>query len=359
MKKLILLDAYALIFRAYYAFIRNPRYNSKGFNTSAIFGFTNTLIDILDKENPSHIAVIFDPPGKTFRNDMYEEYKANRQETPEDIKSAVPYIKKIIDGFNIQCISIDNYEADDVIGTLAVKAEKSGFKVFMMTPDKDFTQLISENINILKPRKGGEKNQQVVDKKEIKQLYGISSPKQFIEILGLMGDSADNIPGCPGVGPKTAQKLIQKYHSIEGVYENIEDLRGRQKELLLQNKEQVYLSRKLATIITNVPINFEEKNFLTQSINELKLREIFKELEFVTIAKRIFNSVQKKNENLNQQASLFENIEESVQQQNVKPENLFSKKYDYFIMDTEALQNDLKADLCIQKRFAFFFFFHW
>jgi len=217
-KKLFLLDAYALIYRSYYAFIRNPRFNSKGVNTSAMLGFVNTLVQLLETENPNYVGVVFDVSAPTFRHEMYPEYKANREEMPEDLRKSIPYIRKIIEAFNIPIVEKKGYEADDVIGTLAKKAEKDGFMTFMMTPDKDYAQLVSEKVKMFKPAKSGGVAE-VWGPKEVKENFGIETTEQVIDILGLMGDSSDNIPGCPGIGPKTAQKLIAEYGSIDGLYE--------------------------------------------------------------------------------------------------------------------------------------------
>ncbi|GAB4376151.1 MAG: DNA polymerase I [Salibacteraceae bacterium] len=286
-KRLFLLDAYALIFRAYYSFISNPRINSKGLNTSAIFGFTNTLWSLLQKENPTHIAVVFDPPGdKSFRVEQYEHYKANRDATPEDIKKSVPYIKSIIEAFRIPVIQMDGYEADDVIGTLAKKAARNGYDVFMVTPDKDFGQLVEDHIYMYKPgRQGGDV--ELIGVKEILEKYGIEKPEQVIDILGLMGDSVDNIPGIPGVGEKTAVKFVQQFGSVEGLYENIDQLKGKMKEKVESNRDMALLSKQLATIITDVPIDLDEKNLIREQPDKEKLIELFTELEFRQLSKNI------------------------------------------------------------------------
>ena len=236
-KKLFLLDAYALIFRAYYALAQSPRITSKGMNTSAIFGFVNTLQEVLTKENPSHIAVCFDPPGPTFRHEAYEKYKAEREETPEDIKIAVPYIKEILAAYRIPVMEIPGYEADDVIGTLATKASEAGFTTYMMTMDKDFGQLVGKNIFIYKPGwRGGDFEVRGV--KEVCEKYGLDNPCQVIDILALMGDKVDNIPGCPGVGQVTAMKLVKQFHSVEGLLENTGQLKGSLKTKVMDNAEQ-------------------------------------------------------------------------------------------------------------------------
>jgi len=284
MKKLVLLDAYALIFRAYYALIRNPRKNSQNFNTSAIFGFVNTLEDIINREAPTHIGIAFDPAGPTFRHEAFPDYKAQRDSTPEDIKKSVPIIKDIIKAYNIPILEMSGYEADDVIGTIAKKAEMEGFNTYMVTPDKDYGQIVSEHITQIKPTKGEYKHLGV---EEINELYGITSPKQVIDILGLMGDAVDNIPGCPGIGEKTAISLINKFGSIENIYENLEDLKGKQKEKVENNKEQVLFSKFLVTIKTDVPIEFNADKLIVKNRDKRTLREIFKKLEMQTFIKRI------------------------------------------------------------------------
>ncbi|WP_353120903.1 DNA polymerase I [Dysgonomonas capnocytophagoides] len=284
--KLFLLDAYALIYRSYYAFIKSPRVNSKGQNTSAVFGFVNTLEELLRKENPTHIAVAFDPPGGTFRHDAYEKYKAQRQETPEDIRASVPIIKEIIAAYNIKELEVPYYEADDVIGTVAKKAEKEKFDVYMMTPDKDYGQLTSDHIFMYKPKFIGT-GFDTLDAKAIMEKYQLSSPEQMIDLLGLMGDASDNIPGCPGVGPKTAQKLLEEYGTIENLLENTENIKGSLKLRLEENKEQIIFSKFLATIKTDVPIEFNKEEYKRQEINAEKIATLFEELEFRTLINRV------------------------------------------------------------------------
>ncbi|HQY10663.1 MAG TPA: 5'-3' exonuclease H3TH domain-containing protein, partial [Ferruginibacter sp.] len=285
-KKLFLLDAFALVFRAYYALIRNPRITSKGRNTNAQFGFTNTILELIKNQNPTHMAVCFDTHAPTERHTDFADYKANRQETPEDILSAVPDIKRIIEGLNIPVIALDGYEADDVIGALAKKAEKEGYEVYMVTPDKDYGQLVSENIKIYKPPYQGGKFE-ILGPKEVCEKWGIENVDQVIDILGLMGDAVDNIPGIKGVGEKTAAKLIKEYGSVEGVLENAENIKGSIGEKVRAGKELAVMSKKLATIITNVPVEFHEENFRIREMNKPALREIFEELEFKTLGKRI------------------------------------------------------------------------
>jgi len=285
-KKLFLLDAYALIFRAYYAFFSNPMKNSKGVPTSTVFGFTLALEEIIRKENPTHMAVVFDPPGPTFRHEMFEAYKANRDATPEDIKTAVPYIKKLIEGFNIPIIEVPGYEADDVIGTMAKEAEKAGYSVFMMTPDKDFAQLVSDQIRMYKPGRGGG-SPEILGPEEVREKFLVDVPEQVIDILALWGDSADNIPGAPGIGEKTAKKLIAQFQSVEGVYEHIDMLKGKQKENLENFKDQVLLSKKLATIALDVPVEKSAEDLERKELNYIELNKLFNELEFKNLSKRI------------------------------------------------------------------------
>ncbi|HHT21945.1 MAG TPA: DNA polymerase I [Bacteroidales bacterium] len=288
MKKLFLLDAYAIIYRSYYAFIRNPRINSKGLNTSAVFGFVNTLEEILKKENPTHIAVAFDPKGPTFRHEAYEAYKAQREATPEDIRTSVPIIKNIVKAYNIPALEVPGYEADDVIGTLAHKAEKEGFDVYMLTSDKDYGQLVTDHVFMYRPRHTG--GFEVMGPKEVRERHGLESHEQVIDLLGLMGDSSDNIPGCPGVGEKTAVKLLQEFESIDNLLENTNKLKGALKTKVETNKEQILFSKFLATIKTDVPVDFEADKFVVEPINDTALREIFEELEFRTFAARLWKN---------------------------------------------------------------------
>ncbi len=291
-KKLFLLDAYALIFRSYYAFIKNPRVTSKGMNTSAIFGFLLTLREVLQKQKPTHIAVVFDTPEPTFRHKMFKDYKATRDETPEDIKIAVPYIKRLIEAYKIPVIAYPGFEADDVIGTLAKKASDHGFTTYMMTPDKDYAQLVSDRIFMFKPsRSGNESVQWGVE--DVKREFSVHEPEQVIDILALMGDTADNIPGAPGVGPKTARKLIYEYGSIEDLFKNTDKLKGKLKETIENNREQIEMSKKLATIETNVPVELKEDELVTEIPDREKLKKLFDELEFRTIAADIIKEIDK------------------------------------------------------------------
>lgn len=285
-KRLYLLDAFALIFRAYYALIRSPRITSKGKNTNAQFGFTNALIDLLKKQKPTHIAICFDTAAPTERHLDFADYKANRQEAPEDLIASLPDIRKIIEGFNIPIIENDGFEADDVIGTLAKQAEKAGYEVFMVTPDKDYGQLVSENIKIYKPPyQGGDF--EIIGPKEVCEKWNIKDVSQVIDILAMMGDAVDNIPGIPGVGEKTAAKLLAEYGTVENVLDHADDIKGSMGEKVRKGKDLAIMSKKLATIITTVPVEFHEENFKLSDPNKEALSEIFNTLEFRTIAKRV------------------------------------------------------------------------
>ncbi len=286
-KKLFLLDAMALIYRAYFAFSRNPRINSKGMNTSAVLGFANTLYDVLKNENPSHIGVAFDTMAPTVRHEGYVEYKANREKMPEDLAASIPYVKKLLDGFNIPILYVDGYEADDVIGTLAKKAEAEGYTTYMMTPDKDFGQLVSDNIFIYKPARMGNKAE-ILGVKEVCEKFEVKDPKQVIDILGLWGDASDNIPGIPGVGEKRAKELIAEFGSMENLFENTDKLKGKLRENVENFKEQGLQSKELATIILDVPLEFEEEKLKMGQPDVEGLKALFDELEFRTFAQRLF-----------------------------------------------------------------------
>ncbi len=285
-KKLFLLDAFALVFRAYYALIRNPRVTSNGRNTNAQFGFTNTIIELINNQKPTHMAVCFDTHALTERHTDFADYKANRQETPEDILAAVPDIKKIIEAFNIPVIECDGYEADDIIGTLAKQAEKEGYEVFMVTPDKDYGQLVSEKIKIYKPPyQGG--SYEILGPNEICTKWDIQNISQVIDMLGMMGDAVDNIPGIPGVGEKTAVKLLKEYGTLENVLADADNIKGALGEKIRNGKEKAVMSKKLATIITNVPVTFHEGDFCLKEWNKEALTQIFTELEFKALGKRL------------------------------------------------------------------------
>lgn len=303
MDKLFLIDAYALIYRSYYAFIKNPRINSKGMNTSAIMGFCNTLHEVLQKEHPAYIGVAFDPHGPTFRNEAFEQYKAQREETPEDIRKAVPIIKDILAAMHIPVLEVEGYEADDVVGTLAKKADREGVETFMLTPDKDYGQLVGGNVKMFRPRHGG--GYETLDAEGIKEKYGISSPDQVIDLLGLMGDAADNIPGCPGVGEKTAVKLINQFGSIDALLHHTDELKGALKKKVEENAEQIKFSRFLATIKTDVPIELNLDELKVSEPDERRVIEIFNELEFKTFTDRFLNKHKKQAKKVTSELDLF------------------------------------------------------
>ena len=303
MNKMFLLDAYALIYRAYYAFIKNPRINSKGLNTSAIMGFVNTLNEVMTKENPTHLGVAFDPSGPTFRHIEFPEYKAQREACPEDIKTAVPIIKKILEAYRIPVLEVEGFEADDVIGTLATKAGMSGIETYMLTPDKDYGQLVGNNVYMYRPRHNG--GYEVMGTQEVIEKYGIDNTSQVIDLLGLMGDSSDNIPGCPGVGEKTAVKLIKEFGSIESLLLNTDKLKGAQKKKVEENAELIRMSKYLATIKTDVPIELDLDALQVKDANQQELEKLFEELEFKTFAKRILKKDKQEQKKQNLQLDLF------------------------------------------------------
>ena len=288
-KTLFLLDAYALIYRSYYAFINNPRITTTGINTSATFGFCNFLVELLELEKPTHIAVVFDPAGPTFRHEMYAPYKAQRPPMPEDLRKSVPYIKNIIEGLGISCIDAPGYEADDLIGTLAKKAEKEGYTVYMITPDKDYAQLVSEKVFMYKPGRSGNKSE-VWGIAEVLDHFGIERVDQVVDILGLMGDTADNVPGCSGIGPKSAASLVYKYGDIDGIYAHIDELKGKQRQNLLDCQPTVQLSRTLVTICTEVPTDIVPDNLEKRPLDVKVLEPIFKELELFSLVRRVLNT---------------------------------------------------------------------
>ena len=355
--KLFLLDAYALIYRSYYAFIRNPRVNSKGLNTSAIFGFVNTLEEVLRKENPSHIAVAFDPPGPTFRHLEFEAYKAQREATPEDIKRSVPIIKEIICAYNIPILEVSGFEADDVIGTIAKRADKERFDVFMMTPDKDYGQLTEPHIFMYKPRYGSN-DFDLMDDKRVMEKYNLSHPSQMIDLLGLMGDASDNIPGCPGVGEKTAIKLLLEFGSVEHLLEKSEQLKGALKRKVEENSEQIRFSKFLATIRTDVPIEVVEDDFTRKEINEEAIKEIFEELEFRTLLTRVLKQEPRKTVSSQPaQGELFATFEnEEIIAPAELPANftdIHTIPHQYRMVQTDEEMSDLSATLCAQKSVCF------
>lgn len=303
MDKLFLLDAYALIYRAYYAFIKNPRINSKGMNTSAVMGFCNTLHEVLAKEKPTYLGVAFDPHGPTFRSEAYAQYKAQREETPEDIRRSVPVIKDILEAMRIPVLEAEGFEADDVIGTLATKAGQQGIKTYMLTPDKDYGQLVAENVVMFRPRHGG--GYETLDADGVCQKYGIESTAQVVDLLGLMGDAADNIPGCPGVGEKTAVKLLQQFGSIDSLLERTGELKGALKKKVEENKEQIRFSKFLATIRTDVPVSLDLDALRVTEPDADELRRLFQELEFKTLSDKFINRSENVKNKVNQQLDLF------------------------------------------------------
>ena len=334
MSKLFLLDAYALIFRSYYALIRAPRINSKGLNTSAILGFVNTLHEIITKERPDYLGVAFDH-GKTFRHEAFPAYKAQRQETPEDITQSVPIIKEILRAFHIPILQADGFEADDVIGTLAIKAAEKNVETYMLTPDKDYGQLIRKNVFMYRPRHGG--GYDVIGEHEIAEKYGISTPAQVIDLLALMGDSADNFPGCPGVGEKTAVKLINEFGSTESLILHADQLKGKMREKVENAVEDIKMSKFLATIRTDVPMELHLDELKLQSPDEEKLSEIFAELEFKTLANKILNKAEQKPKSINQQLDLFavNPTDGQVSSENTSFESIKTVKHDYKLIDNQ------------------------
>jgi len=361
MKKLFLIDAYAMIYRAYYAMIKNPRVNSKGLNTSAIFGFVNILEDVLKREQPTHFAIAFDPSGKTFRHEAFEQYKAQREATPEDIRKSIPIIKQIVEAYNIPILEVAGYEADDVIGTIAKKAETQSFDVYMLTGDKDYGQLTSEHIFMYKPRFTG--GYETLGAEEIKKKYGFSSQMQIIDFLGLMGDASDNIPGCPGVGEKTALKLLQEFGSIDNLLANTHKIKGALREKIEENKENIEFSRFLATIKIDVPVEFDEEKCLLKKPDEEKLRKLYGELEFRTFLAKMSaaNTVKKE---VVRQPSLFDLFSAVEESETVAPENDFNNAYsdlknientphNYQLVDNENAISDLIKKLLSQKAVCF------
>ncbi len=334
MAKLFLLDAYALIYRAYYAFIKNPRINSKGLNTSAVMGFVNTLNEILTKENPTHIGVAFDH-GKTFRDEAFPAYKAQREATPEDIRASVPIIKDIISAMNIPVLQADGFEADDVIGTLATKAGLAGVPTYMLTPDKDYGQLVRDNVFIFRPRHGG--GYETMGPAEVNEKYGLTSPSQVIDLLALMGDSADNFPGCPGVGPKTAAKLIAEFGSIDSLLANTDRIKGKLREKVEAAVDDIRMSRFLATIRTDVPMELNLDELKITEPDADRLNEIFAELEFKSLADKILKKEKQNVKKVNQQLDLFsENTpDESDSVKNTHSRRLENTPHEYKLVDNE------------------------
>ena len=353
MDKLFLFDAYALIYRSYYAFIKNPRINSKGLNTSAVMGFCNTLHEVLQKEQPKYLGVAFDPHGPTFRNEAYEQYKAQREETPEDIRKAVPIIKDILAAMRIPVLEVAGYEADDVVGTLAKKADKEGIDTYMLTPDKDYGQLVGGNVKMFRPRHGG--GYETLDAEGIKEKYGIESPKQVIDLLGLMGDSADNIPGCPGVGEKTAVKLITQFGSIDSLLHRTDELKGALKKKVEENKEQIEFSKFLATIKTDVPIELNLEELEVKEPDEKRIIEIFNELEFKTFTERFLNKPKQQQKKTSNQLDLFAEFtaDGTGEIKNGPSQSLKNVTHNYQLIDKEEDIQKL-CDLFITKQIISF-----
>jgi len=363
-KKLFLLDGMALIYRAYFALSKTPRITSNGLNTGAIMGFTNTLLDVLKNQQPSHIAVVFDTAAPTARHIEFEAYKAHRESMPEDLASSIPYINRLIEGFNIPIITMDGYEADDIIGTLAKKAEKQNFQVYCMTPDKDFGQLVSDNIFIYKPARMGN-GAEVQGVKEILEKWEVSNVCQVIDILGLWGDAVDNIPGIPGIGEKTAKKLVQEYGSVEGIIANADQLKGKMRENVENFAEQGLISKKLATILLDVPIDLDEKSLELEDPNKEILEPLFAELEFRTLGKRVFGedfSILDRSAATTGQMDLFSTttttittteIVTEVSVENAAINNIHNTAHEYVLVDTQEKQKELAEKLSSLNSFCF------
>lgn len=349
MAKLFLIDAYALIYRSYYAFIKSPRINSKGLNTSAVMGFCNTLNEVLTKEKPTHIGVAFDH-GKTFRHDAFPEYKAQREETPEDIKLSVPLIKQVLEAMRIPILQVDGFEADDIIGTVATRFGADGIDTFMLTPDKDYGQLIGPNVFMYRPRHGG--GYEILGEKEVGEKYGIPTPAQVIDLLALMGDSADNFPGCPGVGEKTAAKLINQFGSIDNMLQHTDEIKGKLREKVENAVEDIKMSKFLATIRTDVPMQLDLDKLKVELPDETKLRAIFEELEFKALINKFLNKGESKPKTDNNQLDLFaENTtNESDEPKNAKFESIKTTQHEYKLVENEEELRQL-CDFFITKEF--------
>lgn len=366
-KKLFLLDGMALIFRAYYAFIKNPRITSKGLNTSAMFGFTNSLLEIINKEKPTHIAIGFDTPEPTFRHEMFPDYKGQRESPPEDLIISFPYIEKIAEAFRIPVLKLPGFEADDVIGTLAKKAEKEGFETYMMTSDKDYAQLVSETTKVYRPAFMGNPAQKI-GIAEVLEKWNIKRIDQVIDILGLQGDVVDNIPGIPGVGEKTAQKLIEEFDTIENLIVNTDKLKGKLKEKVEEFKEQALISKKLAVIKLDVPVEFDAEKFILETPDREAITALFEELEFRTLLKRVLGEEESKKIAPKstsakvadtQQTSLFgaptgeDDLEEIMDEPIIKTQNITNTKHDYHLIDTAEKRASLLHYLMKQPEFCF------
>ena len=369
-KRLFLLDAFALIFRGYYAFIKNPRINSKGMNTSAILGFTNSLLDVIKRERPDYLAVCFDKGGSKSRTDLFTEYKANRDETPEAISLAIPYIQKILDAMHIPVVVKEGYEADDIIGTLSKQAEKEGYQVFMVTPDKDFAQLVSENIFMYRPSRMGN-GIEIWGVPEVQKKFEVERPEQVIDYLGMMGDAVDNIPGLPGVGDKTAKKLLKTYGSMEALLENAHEVKGKLGEKINANKDQGILSKELATILLDVPVTFDAENYALRDPNQSKISELFQELEFRRMAEnfnKIFTSkeepvisddkINTSNQKVLQEGQQFDLFSppgsgSSAQNDSLKRKDLSTKEHWYQTVNSKKARELLLKKLLSKKQVCF------
>ena len=349
-KKLFLFDAYALIYRAHFAFSQNPRMSSKGMNTSAVMGFTNSILEIITKEKPSHMIVAFDTSKPTFRHQYFEEYKATRQETPEDIKTAIPYCKKIVEGFNIPMVEMDGYEADDLIGTMAKQADEKGYDVYMMTPDKDYAQLVNSHVFLYKPARS-KQVAEVLGIKEVLSKFDINNVDQVRDMLGLKGDSVDNIPGIPGIGEKTASKLLKEFGSLENIIENVEKLSGAIKKKVQENGKLGLLSKKLATIKTDCPVVFDESISEYKSPSQEILKPLFEELEFKTIYRRVFEEKVASKADISGQLELFHT--ETKEDENEKWESIKTTKHNYLLTDNDEKIEKLVAHLQTQPIFCF------
>ncbi|MDZ4715014.1 MAG: DNA polymerase I [Cytophagales bacterium] len=354
--RLFLLDAYALIYRAHFAFTKNPRINSKGMNTSVMFGFTNTLLEVLTKQKPTHIAVAFDTAAATFRDEIFEDYKATRQETPEDIRTGIPIVKEIIRGFNIPILELDGYEADDIIGTFALKAAANGFDVFMMTPDKDFGQIVRDNIKLYKPAYMGN-SVDILGPKEVCEKWDIENVSQVIDMLGLQGDTSDNIPGIPGVGPKTAADLLKKFGTLENVIAHASELKGKLKERVEEFGDQAILSKKLATIVTDVPIEYNEEALAYTGPNKEALTPIFEEMEFKTMMARAFASPKSSTADILPQTASTQGAQLSMfgspaASPTAVPARAFSGETAYKLITKKEERKALADMLCEQKQVA-------
>jgi DNA polymerase-1 len=358
-KKLFLLDAMALIYRAHFAFSKNPRVNSKGMNTGAVLGFTHALVEILQKEKPTHLGVAFDTNAPTFRHEMMESYKANRQEQPEDIQISIPYVKRVVEAFQVQSIELNGFEADDIIGTLSRKAYDEGYTVYMMTPDKDFGQLVNERVFLYKPSYMGN-SVEVQGVPEILARWNVERVEQVVDMLGLQGDAVDNIPGIPGIGPKTASKLLAKYGSVEKLIENVEDLKGKQKQNVIEFAEQGLLSKKLAKIDTNVPVDFDPEALKWNTWHEEQLREVFAELEFKTLTRRLLGEDTSAAPKAGDQLSLLSTGQQqktsaAVPQEveKTQPDTIASRLHHYHLVESEEACKELLHYLMLQKSVCF------